>query len=155
MDTLESFYNYGRKWRVAHTIARICCRVADYFCSGCDNDRLADAITAGRPLSFRCERTALRASTLASTSNRTVRRSDAASTSSRRRWGCGGKWRPIEGGGRKAAISSSATITSSGGKGKAAAAVCSKPMQTTAVDKSSRARNVVTDVVDVAGGRQS
>ncbi|KRY57827.1 hypothetical protein T03_18108 [Trichinella britovi] len=101
MDTLESFYNYGRKWRVAHTIARICCRVAEYFCSGCDNDRLADAITAGRPLSFGCERTALRASTLASTSNRTVRRSDAASTSSRRRWGCGGKWRPIEGGGRK------------------------------------------------------
>ncbi|KRZ97096.1 hypothetical protein T08_14639 [Trichinella sp. T8] len=101
MDTLESFYNYGRKWRVAHTTARICCRVAEYFCSGCDNDRLADAITAGRPLSFGCERTALRASTLASTSNRTVRRSDAASTSSRRRRGCGGKWRPIEGGGRR------------------------------------------------------
>ncbi|KRY16008.1 hypothetical protein T12_13373 [Trichinella patagoniensis] len=140
MDTLESFYNYGRKWRVARTMASICCRVAEYFCSGCDNERLA---------------TALRASTLASTSNRTVRRSDATSTSSRRRWGCGGKWWPIEGRGRKAAKSSSATITSGGGKGKAAAAVSSKPMQTTAVDKSSRGRNVVTDVIDVAGGRQS
>ncbi|KAL1241550.1 Neurogenic locus notch [Trichinella spiralis] len=56
---------------------------------------------------------------------------------------------------KKAAKSSSATITSGGGKGKAAAAVSSKPMQTTAVDKSSRGRKVVTDVVDVAGGRQS
>ncbi|XP_003378540.1 conserved hypothetical protein [Trichinella spiralis] len=56
---------------------------------------------------------------------------------------------------RKAAKSSSATITSGGGKGKAAAAVSSKPMQTIAVDKSSRGRKVVTDVVDVAGGRQS
>ncbi|KRZ92746.1 Zinc finger CCCH domain-containing protein 10 [Trichinella sp. T8] len=38
--------------------------------------------------------------------------------------------------------------------GKAAAAVTSKRMQMTAVGKSSRGRSVVTDVVDVAGGRQ-
>ncbi|XP_003369649.1 conserved hypothetical protein [Trichinella spiralis] len=33
-------YRYDQKWRVAQTMASTSRRMAQYFCSGCDNDRL-------------------------------------------------------------------------------------------------------------------
>ncbi|KRY07436.1 hypothetical protein T12_8702 [Trichinella patagoniensis] len=42
-------YRYGRKRRVAQTRASISRRVAQYFFSGCDSERLAYATTTGRP----------------------------------------------------------------------------------------------------------
>ncbi|KRX79168.1 hypothetical protein T06_3720 [Trichinella sp. T6] len=46
-------YRYGRKWRVTQTRASISRRVAQYFFSGCDSERLAVDVQQERPVKMR------------------------------------------------------------------------------------------------------